>query len=184
MVSWISATARASLNPGSPCFRLATELRNSHRLDQLEIVVAHADGRPRVELHIGRDGRDYSESQVVPMALGGAVGQVELKLVHALEVPLQCPSGSVQLKGHFTARPLDYPAGFEGPLGSVAEFDQRTHVVFVGDRPLGVIGRAGGKVGAGSLGDQRAFGDEGVAGAGQAFHRSNHRVGHVGHVGR
>ncbi len=29
MVSWISATARASLNPGSPCFRLATELRNS-----------------------------------------------------------------------------------------------------------------------------------------------------------
>ena len=29
MASWISATAKASLNPGSPCFRLATELRNS-----------------------------------------------------------------------------------------------------------------------------------------------------------
>src|SRR2546426_4861329 len=112
------------------------------RLDDLEVVVAEADAGARVEMPVIRM-RGPGEDRGVAL-LGQVIvpAELELQLVHPLEIPLHHALGSVQLEGHVALGAVDHPAGLEQAARAVLEMDQGAHVVLVGHVPHRAVAAA------------------------------------------
>src|SRR5438132_422762 len=153
------------------------------RLDDLEVVVPEADARARVEMPVIRM-RGPGEDRGVAL-LGKIVvpPELQLQLVHPLEIPLHRALRSVQLEGHVALGAVDHPTGFEQAARAVLEMDQGAHVVLVGHvthraiaaAPV-VVGAAAGLLDGPPLDEDLLIGRE-------RLDRTGHHVRHGDRVG-
>src|SRR5467141_2943347 len=151
-------------------------------LDDLEVVVAEADARARVEMPVIRMRRPGEDGGVALLGQVVVSPELELQLVHTLEIPLHRALRSVELEGHVALGAVDHPAGLEQAPRAVLEMDQGAHVVLVGHVAHRAVAAALVVMGAGSrLRDWPPLDEDLLVGR-ERLDRSGHHLGHVDHV--
>ena len=151
-------------------------------LEHLQVFIAHPDAIPRIEAAVARVGGSAQQS-CIAVVHSIRARQVQLQLIHSLEVPFGGARSPVDFERHFALGPEDCTARLKAALHAILKFDQRANIVFVFHFAGRVAFLAHRKMRALSGHGQRTLADEDVPAADKPLDRSNKHVGHVCRVG-